>query len=1238
MDSHLILCKDGVDHRLCNRENVELPDCSASSVNGYFKRWDLLVENTGDYSLMLEEYSQKSKPLLEELLKLHPIKVQSIITVCFSKAEVEGGTYAETTFRTTCEPIAVGDDLDAFMSRIKAQHQLSIEKFETRGSGWVYDDLVSSHLDAAKYIPLTAGAYINVPQKVKDLKSTLNIRSSDQRCFLHCLLAKKSMVDDRLADIKAKAEGKPPPKKKFPNRGGNRVRATSYLKYEKELNMDGITYPIKMTDIKKVEDQNNLSISIFEWDSDDHCAIPMRHGRGQGTPVELLYLEQEERSHYVLITDFNKFMNHRTKDGHRRHFCMKCLYGYPTESKLAEHAKQCKQKVYQVTRMPAPGVIEYTSHWKEVRKMFVIFADFETKLVPVKTAERDPNPPKRKVNEKGKVIKVSQSHTELKQVMAPCSFSLVTHSELQDYVPEDKVYSDESPQSVSQMFLTELKRIRKIMMDCYDRNIFEIDMTEKSERRFQASSHCHICHKKLDWKSPKNTPVRDHDHFMEKDNFRGASHRHCNINYWERTRKPVVFFHNMTFDLNNFLLELIKDADDEKDIKIIPENLEKFKSIENKEYIFRDTFNFLTASLETLVDSLREKGSHHFKRLRAKFPEKYELLTYKGIFPYDHVTDFEVFKATSLPPKECFNNALNETEITDAEYARAQRVWDEMGCKTFLDYMELYVLTDSLLLCDVFESFRDLCMQYYKLDPAHYMSLPAIGYDAMLKMTGVQIEKITDPDMYSFLFNNLRGGIATINKRKAKANNPYLVDFDETKPTTYIQFLDINNLYGHGLQSALPINGFRWLSEKEITLFDTSQDPDADDYFILEVDLDYPEELHDAHTCYPMAVEKRCIRTEELSPYNLSFLQKHGEGHSSMEKLVPDLNSKQNYVCSLKNLQFFLRHGLKLKKIHKVLTAKQSPWMKPFIDFNTAKRADVTSKFDKDLFKLFNNSCYGKLIEDVLKRRNVAVVKSEIRAKRLTTRPQMTNFHMIDPDATLIQSVKRVVDLDKPIACGFQVLETSKHLMMEWWYDVLKAKYGDKVQLILSDTDSLLYIVETPDSYQDLVDMKDKMDLSAYPDVTLPSGSRLYDKTNKKVVGKMSDERPGEIVSEVVALKPKMYSIQTQPYWFPTTNVFNEASRAKGVPGSAKRKLTHSDYQQVLDDCGTSTATFRAIRSVNHVNKTIELKKRALSAQDDKKFILSNGIETLSYGHYNISRIQGKISRPKDFCFRNGHF
>ena len=590
----------------------------------------------------------------------------------------------------------------------------------------------------------------------------------------------------------------------------------------------------------------------------------------------------------------------------------------------------------------------------------------------------------------------------------------------------------------------------------------------------------------------------------------------------------------------------------------------------------------------------------------------------KGIYPYDYVTDFSVFSDTSLPPKECFDNALTESKISDEDYAHAQRVWTEMNCRTLEDYMRIYVLVDSLLLCDVFQSFRDLCTEYYGLDPCHYMSLPAIAYDSMLKMTGVEIEKITDNEMYNFIFDNLRGGITTISHREAKANNPYLLDYDESQPTTYIQFLDVNNLYAVGLQGPLPINGFKWLTTEEIDELDLKQDPDAKAFYILEVDLDYPSSLHDDHNCFPLAVEKRLVLSEELSPYNQDFLNRHKEKHSSVAKLIPDLNKKTNYVCSLKTLQLYLEKGLVLKKVHRVLFANQSPWMKPFIDFNTARRAEVTSKFDKDKFKLFNNSTYGKLIEDVQKRRNVVVVKSEERAKRLTSKPQMMNFHIIDPNATLVQSVKRVLTLEKPIACGFQVLETAKFHMMDWWYNILKAKYGSDIKLILSDTDSLLYIVKTEDSYKDLVEMKDKMDLSGYPDVCLPDGTKLFDKTNKKVVGKMSDERPGEIISEVVALKPKMYSIQTQSYWYPGPT-YGEEKRAKGVPKVSKNRISHDEYKEVLFNSSTTTTNFRAIRSVGHTNKTLELKKRALSAYDDKKFILKSGIDCLSYGHYKIN-------------------
>jgi len=1194
-------------------------DCVSSSVNGHFKRWDLAIQRTENYDEMLDETCARSKDILQELLKVQPVKAQVILTVGFSHAHGgEGDVYTEATFRTICEPLLIGSNLPEYLSRVKDQHLLSIEGFERLSSGWTYDTLVGAHLDAARYKPLKGGSYVKVPKKIKDMKSTINIHSSDLRCFLFCLIAKKLLTDDKIAAEQAQAQGLPEPKKRMPPSGWYRSQSSSYIEYEDEINMEGIQYPVKMTDVKKIEELNKLSISIFEWDYREKYVIPLRHGTGDGTPVELLYLEQGEKSHYVLIKDFNAFMRHRTKHNTTRRHCLKCLYGYPTEEKLAEHVLLCTQRVYQTTRMPQPGHTKFESHWKRVRKIFYIYADFETKLMPVQGCEIDPNPPKTKINERGKTIKVKQSHTEVKEIHAPVSYSLVTGSTLEDYEEVTSVYSNANDKLVSETFFADLGRIHANMMDCYENSKYPIDMSEWDEIEFQSSTHCHICKKSLDWKS-KKLPVRDHDHFLEHNNFRGASHNHCNLNFWERTKKVVVFFHNMAFDLNNFLLELIKSADDEKYINIVPENLEKFKSISDRNFTFLDTYSFLASSLETLVDNLKDKGAQNFKRLIREFPDHYELLMQKGIYPYEWVKDFDVFSETSLPPREAFYNALTETEVSERDYAHAQRVWSEMNCRTFRDYMEIYVLADSVLLHDVFESFKDLCMDYYDLDPSHYMSLPAIGFDAMLKMTGVQIEKITDQDIYNFVFNNLRGGITTISQRMAKANNPYLLEYDETQPTTYIQYLDINNLYGVGLQGPLPISGFRWLLPTEIEEFDLSQDPDGKSFYLLEVDLEYPSSLHDEHNCYPLAVEKRAVLTEELSPYNLHFLEKNDGKHSTVEKLIPDLNDKSNYVCSLKNLQFFLSHGLILKKIHKVLTAVQEPWMSPFIQFNTARRAEATSKFDKDLFKYFNNSCYGKLIEDVRKRRNVAVVKSESRAKKLTTKPQMMNFHMVDDNTSLIQSVKRVLTLEKPVACGIQVLEASKYQMMFWWYNILKVRYGENIKLILSDTDSLVYHVKTEDAYRDLVEMKNDMDLSGYPDVKLPDGTPLYDKTNKKVVGKMSDEKPGEIISEVVALKPKMYSVKAQSYWYPSTHPYNEDKRAKGVPKVAKKRLSHEDYKAVLLNRSTTTSTFRSIRGVGHVNKTLAFTKKALSAYDDKKFILENGLDCLSYGHYKIA-------------------
>ena len=322
----------------------------------------------------------------------------------------------------------------------------------------------------------------------------------------------------------------------------------------------------------------------------------------------------------------------------------------------------------------------------------------------------------------------------------------------------------------------------------------------------------------------------------------------------------------------------------------------------------------------------------------------------------------------------------------------------------------------------------------------------------------------------------------------------------------------------------------------------------------------------------------------------------------------------------LENLQFFINHGFELKKIHRVLTAKQETFMKAYIDFNSGKRQIAQSKFEQEFFKLMNNIIYGKFVESVRKRTDVKVVKDEKSAQKLTKKPQYMGFQKLEDDIVIVQQHKRTVTLNKPIACGFTILENAKHIMYSFWYDVLKKKYGDRITLLLSDTDSFVYSVLSEDGYRDLYDMRNLMDLSGYHEDT-PLG-RFLDLSNKKVPGKFSDEKPLEIIKEVIALKPKMYSIITKKLICLenhdcTPECLNgQCATAKGITKVAQRSHKHQHYKDVLHGKTTMMATNKTIRTFDHNLYTVKINKRGLSAYDDKKYILPCGVKTLSYGHY----------------------
>ena len=263
-------------------------------------------------------------------------------------------------------------------------------------------------------------------------------------------------------------------------------------------------------------------------------------------------------------------------------------------------------------------------------------------------------------------------------------------------------------------------------------------------------------------------------------------------------------------------------------------------------------------------------------------------MSQKGVYPYDHMDSFEKFDQTELPTKDQFYSILNDQDITNDEYNHAKKVWKNFNIKTMGEYHDLYLKSDVLLLADVFENFRKTCLQYYKLDPCHYFTSPGLSWDAMLKMTNIKLELMTDIDMFQFIEKGMCGGVSYIANRYGKANNKYMKKYNEKAPSKYIMYLDANNLYGWAMNQYLPTGNFKWMSDKEIKQIDLGiYKADGKKGLILKVDLEYPQELHDMHNDYPVCPEKVKVSNDMLSGYCKKIAEKYKISIGLVCKLIP---------------------------------------------------------------------------------------------------------------------------------------------------------------------------------------------------------------------------------------------------------------------------------------------------------------------------------------------------------------
>lgn len=1051
------------------------------------------------------------------------------------------------------------------------------------GSNWSYVHTNHFFMFFYKQTPLQklGGSWVDLPAEIKNTVSCINIQSYDNKCAMWSIIAGLF------------------PEKSHPE------RVNVHNKPEKinSVNWECFNYPTVLKDFDTLEKNNqDISINVYTWSKNDGVSAVRLCKQEKPKHIDLLYYCH----HYVLIKNFSRFMSHRTEHNGKKFFCKVCLHGFSSQKLLDEDRVRCNSNGVRAD-MPSEGsILDFKNMVKRQRAPFAVYADFESVLRPIMQAD-----PSHK-DKQGKDV----SFTEKRQEHVPCGYML--NMVCLNGRTWERFYRGNNPEEIMTRFWVDMEALKDIADDLLT-NYKPIVFAPTEYDRFYRSIDCYLCGLPFNHKVKSLNKVADHCHITGA--YRGPAHNSCNVKL-RNNRKLPVFFHNLRgYDSHHIMkYYYLKENSGESNINAISQNSEKFmmfsvankgtETIRGSTYKFLDSFQFMAESLENLVKNLyNDKNEFKFLRKFTSFngrPVDINDFMRKGVYPYSYFDSFERFNEVVFPPIEAFHNDLSDEACDPDDYEYAKKMFEKY-CNNLGDYHDLYLRSDVYLLSDVFESFRDLCGKNYDgLDPTHYITSPNMAIDAALLKTGVKLELLHDKIMYDFCSAHVRGGVCFVSKRLAEANNKHMSTYDPAKPSSYIQYLDANNLYGWAMIQSLPTGNFKWLSDEEVAALDVMKVSDGSPIgYKLEVDVEYPKELHELHKDYPLLPENRAPIYDDLSDYQKAQRAADGVKDNILyKKLMPTLYNKTNYIIDYRLLKFAISQGLKVTKVHRVLSYNQSPWLKPYIDFNTSMRAASKSDFEKNFYKLMNNAVFGKLMEDVYKRVGSEIATNENRFQKIVNKAGFKRHITISENLAFCEVKKPNVKLDKPIYTGGSVLDLSKLLMGNFHYNVMKPAFGNNLELCYTDTDSLIYHIKTDDYFADIKNkgLEDHFDTSDYP-----KDHPLFSVKNKKVIGKFKDEACSNQVTKFVGLRPKMYS-------YVIDNDDHEHNKGKGVARSVVASYRTEMYEKVLMDSSKIYSTFKSLRSKNHNIFTIEQNKIGLSSYDDKRKWL-DPINSVPFGY-----------------------
>lgn len=1149
-------------------------------------------------------------------------------------------------------------------------YDTEVKDFE--GSNWTLLSVIGLYCDLASYQPIRfgCGEFTSLPDFIRKRRGVINMRGTDNMCFLYSILADKYGPSDPI---------------------NRHYYPSFYRDHLSEFKIDGLSFPISLDQIVTFSSLNReYSFNLFSFDPETSklkLEFQTKKKSVKAKRIHLLILEgDDDNLHFALIKNLSRLFSSQIS-GHngRVFFCEDCLNSFHNQSLLDSHTHVCEDA--ELT-FPTEGCIEFKNWSHKLKLSCLIYFDLETTLSPRHDKSKNQN-------------------IEYKHRHEICGYAYLMKTrglaENDEYFKDFRIAFAPEPEDL--IGLKFLGRLRRDVIDFYNRYLdpekdLEIIMNDNDVAKFNAAKNCEYCgveftHEEGSYAAAvaegRNEKVilknRHHYHCgmtnkpgEDPSNYLNALCTDCNLNT-KQPRFVVATSHNLSFDFSLLLksfLEVMHLYDD--DVLVCARSNSRYISAKwliktgNREHVecrLIDSLKFNPGSLKKLAESLEEEDLVDLKEI---FKERYRDLAFKQTMCYAFFSSPDKFKETTFPSIDEFKDELRGgATCSESEYLHALKIFNDFKKEkeiegnepfTMQDYYSIYLKVDVLLLAAVFERQRKTVFEFYQIDPPHYTTLPSMSFDLMLHSTKIKLDYIKDANIYSYIRRCIRGGITGLNQREVRPKNEELGNYDSEKDEfSQLIYVDINSSYAYALSSYLPTNSFKYIEitspEMEQTYFKEieSLSSTASYGFLMELDLKIDEELHDILQDFPPICD-------HIKPPGGKF-----------EKLMCCLYDREKYVCFYENFQMMLRLRIRITKIHSVVRFEQSDFMKSFIDYNIKQRNEVKerSKIMGNNFKLINNAVFGRSImkqeyrdirlttqfsysgrdrgndgkfieNDALIKKNAKETNKQYRSNRYKRCSQWYYSHPGYRDSTPISDTGMLIELAQvskkitvPIYLGAVCLEKSKITMLNFVYDFLHKSLKNynvlnasscTARIIYYDTDS--YFIKTTGvrftslvkGYEHFFDTSNCID-----EILQREGLK---KMNSGRLGAFKFETGLQpiVVGIFLAEKHYMYKVYIK------NNEYQVIAKCAGTGSFNISNLMQKDYEEGLDkyksgdyDTG-KIKEGRIVISKNCEVNTIVMQKKKLNNFSNKRWSHDKDCNiTLPWGHIDILRKYGKDFR-----------